>query len=59
MINGMDTSPRPAAPASGRLEALKEACGTHVGDRRVRIPRKERSVASRIGAAVRRLLTSR
>ncbi|MDO9443760.1 MAG: hypothetical protein Q7K37_00440 [Dehalococcoidia bacterium] len=55
----MDTSPRPAAPASARLEALKEACGEHVGDRRVRVPRRERSLTTRICAAVRRLLTFR
>ncbi len=51
-------STTPTHPVTAdRAASLPEACcGDRVGDRRVRLPRRERSVASRLGAAVRRII---
>ncbi len=56
MIKAMAGISRSATQAPQRAEALEGACGQRVGDRRVRVPRKERSAAARLGAAVRRII---
>lgn len=56
MIEAMAGTSNTATQAPQRAEALEEACGQRVGDRRVRVPRKERSAVARLGAAVRRII---
>ncbi|MDA0269966.1 MAG: hypothetical protein O2798_04985 [Chloroflexi bacterium] len=55
MATEQRTPPRAVAPS----EHLIEACGPRVGDRRVRVPRRERGLLSRIVASVRRVVHSR
>ena len=36
----------------------EELCGKHIGDRRVRVPRQQRTTVRKIAAALRRTLSS-
>jgi hypothetical protein len=56
MIDLVATEQRMPPRAVGPTEHLIEACGQRVGDRRVRVPRRERGPLSRVVASVRRVV---
>lgn len=59
----MNASPSPTtSTASQKLDPQEETvceslCGSHIGDRRVRVQRRPRSVGEKVASAVRRVLS--
>lgn len=51
-------SPAPSAAQDAPQDrACEELCGTHIGDRRVRVQRTPRTVSQKVASAVRRALS--